>query len=179
MRISLQDSLPIFFSPPPPLLRHLRCSQSLQQQQQQQWSWSARRLVCSSSTSGPVPLSHPNLPGERPRSNRSRRFLTRYICSTWRLTGRGALKKGWFSFLCMFSHSVCVFLCVCVYVCTPLKAACAPLFQMTLFTDITQPPQIPRQNLISRENHSRDSCRQRFFFSFTSKTQPRASFLSD
>lgn len=41
--------------------------------------------------------------------------------------------------------------CDCVW--TPPKAACAPIFQMTLFTDTTQPPRIPRQNLISRERN--------------------------
>jgi len=75
MRISLPDSLHVFASPPPPPPpRHLHCSESLP------WTSKAaaaaaimkHRLFCSSSTSGPVPLSHPNLPEERPCSNRSR-----------------------------------------------------------------------------------------------------------
>lgn len=57
---SLQDSLPIFESPPPPRLRHLHCRESLL------WTSAAaaaaavvmkHRLVCSSSTSEPVRLS--------------------------------------------------------------------------------------------------------------------------
>lgn len=36
-------------------------------------------------------------------------------------------------------YNLSLSLCICVCV-DPPKAACAPLFQMTLFTDITQPP---------------------------------------
>lgn len=84
---------------------------------------------------------------------------TRFICSASDLIGHRALKKSLLCFflLCMFPHSssratsdvrVCVRVCI-----VTLKAARAPLFQMTLFTDTTQPPRIPRQNLISREHH--------------------------
>lgn len=80
---------------------------------------------------------------------------TRYICSASALIGHGALKKDCFSFCACFltvrprlrAMNVCVRVCRV----TP-KAARAPFkFQMTLFTDTTQPPRIPRQNLISRE----------------------------
>ena len=137
------------------------------------------RLVCSSSTSGPVPLSL------IPTCRRRGHALTDHADSntlhllcvganrTWSSKKRLFCFVIFFLLLCMFPHSsaqavrVCARVCVCVW--TPPEAACAPLFQMTLFTDITQPPRIPRQNLISRERHSRaqpdvETERERFFF---------------
>lgn len=55
--------------------------------QKQQWS-KTHRLVCSSSASWPVLLSHPNLPEKRLRS-----IQTRYICFASDLIGHRALKK--------------------------------------------------------------------------------------
>lgn len=98
---------------------------------------------------------------------------TRYICSASELIGHGVLKKAvcvvFFSCVCSLTvQALCVCMCACVCVCVCVahpKAACAPLFQMTLFTDITQPPRIPRQNLISRERHSRDPVQREIFAS--------------
>lgn len=105
---------------------------------------------------------------------------TRYICSASELIGHGVLKKGaFFSCVCSLTvqsvqSRVCVYACVHVFVCVDHpKAACAPLFQMTLFTDITQPPRNPRQNLISREHHSRDRMQREIF---ASRLQTCAAF---
>lgn len=158
---SLQDSLPIFESPPP-RLRHLHCRESLL------WTSAAaaaaavvmkHRLVCSSSTSEPVRLSL------IPTCRRKGHALADHAESnTLHLLCVGAnrtqsLKKAVFFFFCLCSSNSstqarALSLCICVCV-DPPKAACAPLFQMTLFTDITQPPRIPRQNLISREHQRR------------------------
>lgn len=127
------------------------------------------RLVCSSSASWLVLASPPCLtptPTSQPAGGEAvllqiTQIQTRYICSVSALIGHGALKKDCFFVFFLLSFCACFLtvhprlraMNVCVRVCrvTP-KAPRAPFFQMTLFTDTTQPPRIPRQNLISREH---------------------------
>lgn len=121
---SLQDSLPIFESPPPPpRLRHLHCRESLL------WTSAAaaaaavvmkHRLVCSSSTSEPVRLSL------IPTCRRKGHALADHAESnTLHLLCVGAnrtqsLKKAVFFFFCLCSsnsstqaRSLSLYMCVC------------------------------------------------------------------
>lgn len=132
------------------------CCGPLQQQQQQQLSWSTGLFALHQHQSRSVSRSSQPAGGEATLSQITQN-QTRYICSASELIGQSLKKAVFFLFLSMFLSQFnpgALSLCICVCV-DPPKAACAPLFQMTLFTDITQPPRIPRQNLISREHQRR------------------------